>query len=80
MMNNLCRWEDLISGKPATFLEWTPGNPNGLHYQVSPTYLFVASRDKCTYSLGKPSYKKNGKKANNVRTGGGGGSTPVHSF
>jgi len=27
------RWEDLISGKPATFLDWTPGQPNGLHYQ-----------------------------------------------
>ena len=31
---NLTRWEDLTSGKPAPFLEWTPGQPNGLHYQV----------------------------------------------
>ena len=34
MTIDLCRWEDLISGKPATFLDWTPGQPNGLHYQV----------------------------------------------
>jgi len=27
------RWEDLISGRPAPFLSWKPGQPNGLHYQ-----------------------------------------------
>ena len=35
-----CRWEDLMSGEPARFLKWTPGQPNGLHHQVKSNKMF----------------------------------------